>query len=53
MVGCLIRIESPTLSAVASVTRSEADAPDRFATGVRFVTLRLNKHRGTFVSARA
>lgn len=52
-VGRLIKIESPTLSAVASVTRSDAEAPDGFATGVRFVTLRLNKHRGTFVSARA
>ena len=52
--GCIVKLDSPTLSAVASVTHSSA-APARgqFATGVRFLTLKLIKTRGTFVSASA
>ena len=52
--GTVIRIESPTLSAVARVTRSTEDGPSGlFATGVRFLTLRLGRPRGTFVSTLA
>ena len=50
----VIKIESPTLAAVARVTRSTADDPfGSFATGVRFLTLRLGRPRGTFVSTLA
>ena len=49
--GCVIKIESPTLSAVATVTRSlPENTTGVFSTGVRFLTLRLGRPRGTFVS---
>ena len=49
-----IKIESPTLAAVARVTRCTADDPiGSFTTGVQFLTLRLGRPRGTFVSTLA
>ena len=52
--GCVIKIDSPTLSAVASVTHSKAENPSGFfSTGVRFLTLRLLRSRGTFFSESA
>ena len=52
--GCVIKIDTPTLCAVARVTRSEPDAETgAFSTGVRFLTLKLGRPRGTFVSERA
>ena len=49
--GCVIKIDSPTLSAVAMVTRSVPDhMTGFFSTGVRFLTLRLGRPRGTFIS---
>ena len=52
--GCVVKLDSPTLSAVASVTHSTAStARDQFSTGVKFLTLKLTRPRGTFVYARA
>ncbi len=52
--GCVIKIDTPTLSAVARVTRSEPDAETgAFSTGFRFLTLYLGRPRGSFVSVRA
>ena len=52
--GCVIKIDTPTLSAVARVTRSlAADTAGVFSTGVQFLTLQLGRPRGTFVSERA
>jgi hypothetical protein len=52
--GSVIKIESPTLAAVARVTRSTSgNRFGSFATGVRFLTLRLGRPRGTFVSTLA
>ena len=50
----VIKIDGPTLSAVARVTRSLAEGTDGlFSTGVRFLTLSLGSPRGTFVSEQA
>jgi len=52
--GSVVKIDTLALSAVARVTRSEADdTTGFFSTGVRFLTLKLGRPRGTFVSARA
>ena len=52
--GCVIKIDTPTLSAVARVTRSEgANVAGVFSTGVQFLTLQLGRPRGTFVSESA
>ena len=52
--GCVIKIDGPTLSAVARVTRVTAeDATQSFLIGVRFLTLRLVRLQGTFVSEKA
>ena len=52
--GVVIKIDSPTLSAVARVTRSLVESTSGvFSTGVRFLTLKLGRPRGTFVSERA
>ena len=52
--GRVIKIDTPTLSALARVTRSEAESTTGvFSTGVRFLTLQLRRPRGTFVSERA
>ena len=52
--GAIVKLDSPTLSALASVTHSGATpARGQFSTGVRFLTLKLIKPRGTFVSASA
>ena len=52
--GCIVKLDSPTLSAVARVTHSSRiPAQGQFSTGVKFVTLKLITTRGTFVSARA
>ena len=52
--GRVIKIDTPTLSALATVTRSEAEnTTGVFSTGVRFLTLQLRRPRGTFVSERA
>ena len=54
LAGRVIKIDTPTLSALARVTRSEAEnTPGVFSTGVRFLTLQLRRARGTFVSERA
>ena len=51
--GCVIKIDSPTLSTIARVIRSSADATtESFSTGVRFLTLKLEP-RGMFVSENA
>ena len=53
-VGCVIKIDTPTLSAVATVTRSTAHTTTGvFSIGVRFLTLALRRPRGTFVSTQA
>ena len=52
--GCVVKLDSPTLSAVASVTHSTASTTrGQFSTGVKFLTLKLTRPRGTFVYARA
>lgn len=52
--GCVIKLDTPTLSAVARVTRSQAaNAAGVFSTGVQFLTLQLGRPRGTFVSESA
>lgn len=52
--GRVIKIDTPTLSALARVTRSEDESTTGvFSTGVRFLTLQLRRPRGTFVSERA
>ena len=52
--GRVIKIDTPTLSALARVTRSEAEhTTGIFSTGVRFLTLQLRRPRGTFVSEHA
>jgi hypothetical protein len=52
--GWVVKIDSPTLSAVAKVTRSEAYDPlGLFSTGVRLLTLKLARPTGTFVSLQA
>ncbi len=49
--GHVIKIDSSTLSAVATVTRSVPEnTTGFFSTGVRFLTLRLSRPLGTFVS---
>ena len=49
--GHVIKIDSATLSAVATVTRSVPEnTTGFFSTGVRFLTLRLGRPQGTFVS---
>ena len=54
LAGRVIKIDTPTLSALARVTRSETEnTPGVFSTGVRFLTLQLRRPRGTFVSERA
>ena len=52
--GSVIQIESPSLSAVARVTRTMGEsAAGPFSTGVRFLTLKVRRPRGTFVSTLA
>ena len=52
--GRVIKIDTPTLSALARVTRSDTqDTTGVFSTGVRFLTLQLRHPRGTFVSEEA
>ena len=52
--GCVIKIDSPTLSAIARVTRSTAEnTTGLFSTGVRFLTLKLSRPQGTFLSESA
>ena len=49
--GSVIKIDSPTFSAVAKVTRSNGgNTPGSFSTGVQFLTLARGRPRGTFVS---
>ena len=49
-----LKIESSTLTAVAEVSRCQpADAPQTYQTGVRFLTLDLQRPSGTFFSANA
>ena len=51
--GHVVKLDSPTLSAVAVVTYSTAkQANGQFSTGVRFLTFKPVKLRGTFVSAK-
>ena len=52
--GGVIKIDGPTLSAVARVTRvTSEDTTPLFFIGVRFLTLRLARLQGTFVSESA
>jgi hypothetical protein len=52
--GSIIKIDSLELSAVAKVVHCKQDnAGGQYATGVRFLTLRLQNTRGTFVSETA
>ena len=54
LAGRVIKIDTPTLSALARMTRSDAEnTPGVYSTGVRFLTLQLRRPRGTFVSERA
>ena len=51
--GDVIKIDSLSLSAIAEVIRStEENVSGFFTTGVRFLTLKLRRPRGTFVSER-
>ena len=50
--GQIIKIDSPTLRAVARVTRSQQVPTDRVV-GVQFISLGFERNRGSFVTERA
>jgi hypothetical protein len=50
----IIKIDCPELLALGRVahTKLDSEAPERWATGIEFLTLRFRQSRGSFVSAR-
>jgi hypothetical protein len=51
----IVKIDCPLLNALARVAHSERDIemPDRWITGVEFLTLRFRRNTGSLISARA